>query len=64
MAKTWDDTDCPDAYGVLTYSQSTDPESPNFDDLTRLYTQKGWVDLPFFEEDILEQEVSRLKIEE
>jgi acyl-homoserine-lactone acylase len=64
MATTWDDTDCPDAYGVLTYSQSTDPESPNFDDLTRLYSEKGWVDLPFCEADIAEQEISRLTVEE
>jgi acyl-homoserine-lactone acylase len=64
MATTWDDTDCPDAFGVLTYSQSTDPESPHFADQTRLYSEKGWIDLPFCEADITEQEISRITIEE
>ena len=64
MATTWDDTDCPDAFGVMTYSQSTDPASPHFADLTKLYSQKGWVDLPFCEEDIAAQEISRESIEE
>lgn len=64
MATTWDDTDCPDAFGVLTYSQSTDPESPHFADSTRLYSNKGWIDLPFCEDDIAEQEISRMTIEE
>ena len=64
MATTWDDTECPDAYGVMTYSQSTDPESPHFDDLTRVYSQKGWVDLPFCEADIAEQEIARITIQE
>jgi acyl-homoserine-lactone acylase len=64
MAATWDDSDCPDAYGVMTYSQSTDPESSHFDDLTRVYSEKGWVDLPFCEADIAAQEISRITIEE
>lgn len=64
MATTWDDTDCPDAFGVLTYSQSTDPESPHFADSTRLYSKKGWIDLPFCAADIEEQEISRITIEE
>lgn len=32
---------------ILTYSQSTDPDSPHFADQTRLHAQKGWVTLPF-----------------
>jgi acyl-homoserine-lactone acylase len=64
MATTWDDTDCPDAFGVMTYSQSTDPASPHFADLTKLYSEKGWVDLPFCEADIAAQEISRESIEE
>ena len=64
MAATWDDTDCPDAFGVLTYSQSTDPASPHFDDSTRLYSEKGWIDLPFCDAAIAEQEISRITIEE
>ncbi len=64
LATTWDDSDCPDAFGVLTYSQSTNPGSPHFADLTRLYSEKGWVDLPFCEADIAEQEIARIAIEE
>ena len=64
MATTWDDSGCPDAFGVMTYSQSTDPASPHFADLTRLYSQKGWVDLPFCEADIAAQEISRESIAE
>ena len=33
--------------GVLTYSQSTNPESPHFADQTRLFSQYGWEDLYF-----------------
>lgn len=64
MATTWDDTDCPDAFGVMTYSQSTDPASLHFADSTKLYSQKGWIDLPFCEADITAQEISRESIEE
>ncbi|MDH3687807.1 MAG: penicillin acylase family protein, partial [Myxococcales bacterium] len=31
-----------EARGVLTYSQSTDPESPHFADQTRLFSEEGW----------------------
>lgn len=39
--------DGPRSAGVLTYSQSTNPESPHFADQTRLYSQYGWEDLYF-----------------
>lgn len=38
---------CPVARGVLSYSQSSDPESPHFSDQTRLFSKEGWQDLPF-----------------
>lgn len=47
------DGPCPDVGTILTYSQSTNPESPHHDDQTRLFAEKEWVDLPFCEEDIL-----------
>ncbi|WP_397399380.1 penicillin acylase family protein [Phenylobacterium sp.] len=37
----------PISQGVLSYSQSTNPTSPNAADQTRLYSQKGWDDLNF-----------------
>jgi len=42
----------PEARAVVTYSQSTDPASPNFSDQTRLFSNYGWVTLPFAEGDI------------
>jgi acyl-homoserine-lactone acylase len=42
----------PDARAVVTYSQSTDPASPNYADQTRLFSKYGWVTLPFAEGDI------------
>ncbi|MFA5941206.1 MAG: penicillin acylase family protein, partial [Sinimarinibacterium sp.] len=35
------------AEGFITYSQSTDPASPHFDDYTREYSAKRWNRLPF-----------------
>ena len=42
----------PDARAVLTYSQSTDPANPNYADMTKLYSDYGWVTLPFSQGDI------------
>jgi len=42
----------PDARALVTYSVSTDPESPHYADMTRLFSNYGWVTLPFNEGDI------------
>jgi acyl-homoserine-lactone acylase len=42
----------PEARAVVTYSQSTDPASPNYADQTRLFSNYGWVTLPFAEGEI------------
>lgn len=63
-AVTWDESDCPDAYAVLTYSQSTDPASDHYADATALYSQSGWIDMPFCEADRDAQELRRQSIEE
>ncbi len=62
-AVSWDETNCPDANAILTYSQSTDPASENYADATRLYSQGGWIDMPFCQADIEAQEVRRETIE-
>jgi acyl-homoserine-lactone acylase len=49
---TWD-ANGPKAGIMLTYSQSTDPASPHYKDLTEYYSQKGWVTVPYHEADIL-----------
>jgi len=55
---TWDESECPDAYAVLTYSQSTDPESPHFADLTQVYSDEQWNDMPYCEADIEAAKIS------
>jgi len=37
----------PVAQGILTYSQATDPTSPFFSNMTRLYSEGRWVSLPY-----------------
>ena len=39
--------DGPVAQGILTYSEATNPESPLYDNMTKLYSQKRWVPLAF-----------------
>ena len=60
---TWDETECPDAYAVLTYSQSTDPASPHYDDQTYIWSAKTWNDMPFCPEDIEAAKISEVEIE-
>ncbi len=50
---TWNDDGSPDARGILTYSQSPEPDSAHYYDQTELYAKGGWIDLPFTEEEIL-----------
>ncbi|MCG8422069.1 MAG: penicillin acylase family protein [Proteobacteria bacterium] len=59
QAVTWNDTECPDAFGILTYSQSAHSASPFFADQTELYASKGWVDLPYCGEDVDRAQISR-----
>lgn len=42
----------PDARALVTYSVSSDPESPHYADMTKLFSSYGWVNLPFNEGDI------------
>ncbi|QEE23385.1 acylase [Rhodanobacter glycinis] len=37
----------PKSRGLLTYSESPNPESPHYADQTRLFSAKRWIDLPF-----------------
>jgi acyl-homoserine-lactone acylase len=64
QAVTWDESDCPDAYAILTYSQSTDPASDHYADATKLYSEGGWIDMPFCEADRDAQEIHRATISE
>ena len=47
------DEDCPvDTRTILTYSQSTNPNSPWFADQTRMFSNKEWVDEAYCEDEI------------
>jgi acyl-homoserine-lactone acylase len=64
QAVGWDESDCPDAYAILTYSQSTDPASDHYADTTELYSNGGWIDMPFCEADRDAQEIRRETVQE
>jgi acyl-homoserine-lactone acylase len=49
----------PVSRGILTYSQSTNPESPHFADQTVLFSGKGWDDFRFMAEPSLDDPASR-----
>ncbi len=49
----WDESDCPNAYALLSYSQSSHSASEHYDDQTRLYADKEWVDMAFCEAEIV-----------
>ena len=48
----------PKAEALLSYSQSGDPDSPHFDDQTRLYAQKAWRPIRYTLDDIQANAVS------
>ena len=52
---TWNEDGTPDADAILTYSQSPEPDSPYYSDLTKLYSESKWIDLPFTEDQIQAQ---------
>lgn len=54
----------PKAQGVLTYSQSTDPESPHFSDQTQLFSDYGWNRLPFSNKEIKADLISKDRLTE
>lgn len=49
---TWNPDGSPRAEGFVTYSQSTDPASPHFQDMTEAYSAKQWIVWRFTEEQI------------
>ncbi|MDH5501082.1 MAG: penicillin acylase family protein [Gammaproteobacteria bacterium] len=50
---SWDKDGDLQSQGMLTYSQSPEPESAHFADLTKLYSRGEWIDFPFTEAEIL-----------
>ncbi len=54
----------PKSQGILTYSQSVNPNAPNHSDQTKLYSQKGWDDLRFSEAAVEAGTLSRKTVSE
>ncbi|MEU1007480.1 penicillin acylase family protein [Streptomyces sp. NPDC005890] len=53
QAVGWNGSRCPVARTLLTYSQSSNPNSPHYNDQTRLFSRQQWVTPRFCEKDIL-----------
>jgi acyl-homoserine-lactone acylase len=49
---SWDEDGMLDPRAMLTYSQSPEPESAHYSDLTEIYSDGGWITLPFTETQI------------
>ncbi|MFW2388052.1 MAG: penicillin acylase family protein [Polyangiales bacterium] len=59
---TWDETECPDAFAVLTYSQSSNPASPHYDDMTEVYSAGSWNDMPYCPDDVEAETISETEV--
>lgn len=57
-------TNGPKARGLLAYSQSTNPASPHYSDMTQAYSEKRWMDLPFQQADVEAAAISTLQLTE
>ena len=56
--------DWPDVRAIVTYSQSTDPDSPHFSDMTQVFSDQGWVTFPYRMGDIQQDEVEHKFLQE
>ena len=56
---SWDEEGNLDPRAILTYSQSPEPDLPYYSDQTEIYSQGGWIKLPFSESEILADPVNR-----
>src|SRR4029079_5691661 len=43
---------CPDDRSILTYSQSSNPNSPYFKDQTEMFSNQQWVNPPFCADEV------------
>lgn len=49
---TWDKSGKAIADAFITYSQSTDPANPHYNDFTKVYSNKQWLRLPFHTDEV------------
>ncbi len=61
---SWDDSGAPIAEGFITYSQSTDPASPYYQDMTERYSAKNWIRFPWSDAEIAAKTVETLQLSE
>jgi acyl-homoserine-lactone acylase len=52
---------CPTARMIVTYSQSTNPNSPHYSDMTALFSRKVWPKVRFCEPDVLADPALRIR---
>jgi acyl-homoserine-lactone acylase len=65
MAASFTDDACPnDTRTILTYSQSTDPNSPWFKDQTEMFSNKEWVDEAFCESEVAADTIQTTAIDD
>ena len=50
--------------GILTYSESTNPNSPHYADQTKLFSQKKWITIPFNQQDVAAAATETVHLEE
>ncbi|MEW2487166.1 penicillin acylase family protein [Streptomyces sp. NPDC048411] len=60
QAVGWDGSSCPVARTLLTYSQSSNPNSPHYSDQTELFSGERWVTSRFCEKDIVRSPALRV----
>lgn len=59
---TWDAAGKPVAAGFITYSESTDPANPHYDDFTQAYAAKQWQSFPFSTDEVAKAAKSTVDI--
>jgi acyl-homoserine-lactone acylase len=59
---TWGKKACPEAATILTYSLSSNPESPIAGDQTEMFSKKQWLPEHFCGRDVLEHTLSTTAI--
>jgi acyl-homoserine-lactone acylase len=62
QAVTWNNSPCPVARTILTYSESDNPRSPFFDDQTAMFSRKQWVHERFCAKDVAAHTVTTTSV--
>jgi acyl-homoserine-lactone acylase len=63
QAVRWD-KGWPEAQAIVTYSQSTDPDSPHFSDMTQVFSDQEWVAFPYRVRDIKKNQIEEISLSE